>query len=331
MFFGSGDSAEFQVEVHPSSYLMDQEIEDNADEEDKCALARAYAQVVELKNAIKRKKPARFNGVEILTRHPHNPAPSNPALANSTPQFRYQSSFDEATTTKHLMSQVLGAKIEISTQDLLAVSSEIRKQIKEMAMMKKIAISSLETALDTSSSLTWASYEQYLVKDTEGKCVSLATTPLRAVDGILMDKLRVKYSKENTAAAFLLDYTAPSVPFLDPYDSSFVSSKDPFLFSTSTTVSPLTLSVLHSTFKFDPVCHVLKYKPVAKKVRPIPTATPVEFRVDRREVGDPLTDLPVLPYRPPPFVPGSRFMAARAEELDLDPAKFLWPSELELV
>ncbi|KIK24235.1 hypothetical protein PISMIDRAFT_36849, partial [Pisolithus microcarpus 441] len=65
MFFGSEDSAEFQVEVHPSSYLVDQEIEDNADEEDKRALARAYAQVEELKNAIKRKKPARFDGVEI--------------------------------------------------------------------------------------------------------------------------------------------------------------------------------------------------------------------------------------------------------------------------
>ncbi|KIK11572.1 hypothetical protein PISMIDRAFT_39468, partial [Pisolithus microcarpus 441] len=65
MFFGSEDLAEFQVEVHPSSYLVDQEIEDNADEEDKRALARAYAQVEELKNAIKRKKPARFDGVEI--------------------------------------------------------------------------------------------------------------------------------------------------------------------------------------------------------------------------------------------------------------------------
>ena len=138
-------------------------------------------------------------------------------------------------------------------------------------------------------------------------------------------------SKENTAAAFILDYTAPSALSLDPYDSSFVSSKDPFLFSTSTTISPLTLSVLRSTFKFDPVYHVLKYKPVAKKVRPIPTAMPVEFRVDRREVSDPLADLPVLPYHPPPFIPGSRFTAARAEELDLDPAKFLWPAELDLV
>ncbi|KIK18723.1 hypothetical protein PISMIDRAFT_14158 [Pisolithus microcarpus 441] len=255
MFFSSEDSAEFQVEVHPSSYLVDQEIEDNADEEDKHALARAYAQVKELKNAIKRKKPARFDGVEIPTHHPHNAPPSNPApvnntastsknptlsnknianppprnnaanpsnskpQSNSTPQFHYQSGFDKAATTKCLMSQVLGAKIEISTQDLLAVSPEIHKQIKEMAMTKKIAIGSLETTLETSSSSTWASYEQYLVKDTEGKC----------------------------------------------------------------------------------------------------------------EVGDPLTDLPVLPYHPLPFVPGSRFTVARAEELDLDPAKFLWPLELELV
>ncbi|KAI6004749.1 hypothetical protein EDD15DRAFT_2359531 [Pisolithus albus] len=32
----------------------------------------------------------------------------------------------------------------------------------------------------------------YLIRDTEGKCVGLATAPLRAVDGILMDKLRVE-------------------------------------------------------------------------------------------------------------------------------------------
>ncbi|KIK12763.1 hypothetical protein PISMIDRAFT_18496 [Pisolithus microcarpus 441] len=57
---------------------------------------------------------------------------------------------------------------------------------------------------------------------------------------------------------------------------------------------------------------------------------PVEFRVDHWEVGDPLADLPVLPYHPPLFVPGSRFTATWAEELNLDLAKFLWPAELEL-
>ncbi|KAI6100958.1 hypothetical protein EDD16DRAFT_1716879 [Pisolithus croceorrhizus] len=178
------------------------------------------------RNAIKRKKPACFDGVEILAHHPQNAAPANPPPSNNpdptttsntqparnemqaksnaakpstsrpssnpTPQFHYQSSFDKAAATKQLMSQVLEAKIEISTQDLLAVSPEIHKQIKEMAMIKKVVIGSLKTVLESSSSSTWASYEQYLIKDMDGKCVGLATAPLCAVDGVLMDKLQVK-------------------------------------------------------------------------------------------------------------------------------------------
>ncbi|KAI6111414.1 hypothetical protein F5141DRAFT_1214917 [Pisolithus sp. B1] len=199
MFFSSEDTVEFQVEVHPSSYLIDKEIEDNADKQDKHALARAYAQVEELKNAIKRKKPTQFDGVEIPTHHPHNPAPSNtppannstpastsksPTLAkenitasnpqprnnttkasnskqqpNPMPQFCYQSSFNEVAATKQLVCQVLGAKIAISTQDLLTVNPEICKQIKEMTMMKKIAIGSLKTMLEFSPSTTWATYK----------------------------------------------------------------------------------------------------------------------------------------------------------------------------
>ncbi|KIK15480.1 hypothetical protein PISMIDRAFT_16494 [Pisolithus microcarpus 441] len=132
MFFRSEGLAEFQVKVHPLSYLVNQEIEDNADKEDKHTLTRAYAQVEELKNTIKRKKPACFDGVEIPIHCPHNAAPSNPVPANNTtsnsknpassnehisntlprnnatdssnskpqsnptPQFCYQSSFDEA-------------------------------------------------------------------------------------------------------------------------------------------------------------------------------------------------------------------------------------------
>ncbi|KAI6163445.1 hypothetical protein EDD17DRAFT_1756453 [Pisolithus thermaeus] len=75
MFFGSEDTTKFQVEVHPLSYLVDQEIEDNADKEDKRALTRAYAQVEELKNAIKRKKPAHFDA---------NPPPSNNPVPTTT-------------------------------------------------------------------------------------------------------------------------------------------------------------------------------------------------------------------------------------------------------
>ncbi|KIK24113.1 hypothetical protein PISMIDRAFT_10512 [Pisolithus microcarpus 441] len=79
------------------------EIEDNANKEDKHALARAYAQVEELKNAIKRKKPAHFDGVEIPTHHPCNAAPANPSPVNNpmlaSTSKNQASSTDNTTTT----------------------------------------------------------------------------------------------------------------------------------------------------------------------------------------------------------------------------------------
>ncbi|KIN95180.1 hypothetical protein M404DRAFT_34371 [Pisolithus tinctorius Marx 270] len=236
MFFSNEDASEYQVDLHPSSYLVDENLEEEADKEDQHALARAYAQVEELKNAIKKKMTAHFNGVEVPV-HRQKPALAVPALANtpvppipvsnstpanptsssepptagkspvapnltdlwklkpstnSTPQFCYQSSFDEAAATKQIVNQVLDTKMEISTKDLLAVSPEIRKQIRELAVTKKITIGSLETASDMTPLAAWASYEQFCIRDTEGKCMGLAMAPLCAVDGILMDKLHVE-------------------------------------------------------------------------------------------------------------------------------------------
>lgn len=80
-----------------------------------------------------------------------------------------------------------------------------------------------------------------------------------------------------------------------------------------------------------PVFRAFKYKPVAKKVRPVATDTPAEFRVERRMVGDPLADLPQLPVRPPEWEPGERLTRERGEKFDWDPGGFLWPEELKLV
>jgi hypothetical protein len=77
--------------------------------------------------------------------------------------------------------------------------------------------------------------------------------------------------------------------------------------------------------------HTLVYKPVAKKVRTVPTAMPAEYRVVRQLPADPLAGLPPLPSRPPEFCPGTRFMCKCADKLDLDPTKWLWPEELKLV
>ena len=81
----------------------------------------------------------------------------------------------------------------------------------------------------------------------------------------------------------------------------------------------------------DPTTLVLKYKKVDKKVRPVPTTLPEEFRTIRRIPEDPLLSLPPLPTHPPDFTPGERLTQERLNELDLNPDNFLWPEELKLV
>jgi len=71
-----------------------------------------------------------------------------------------------------------------------------------------------------------------------------------------------------------------------------------------------------------------KYKPVAKKVRPIIGELPEKFRIQRKIIGDPLADLPVLNPLPPPFVPTNRYTLERRNQLDKShPEGFLWPEE----
>jgi hypothetical protein len=50
-----------------------------------------------------------------------------------------------------------------------------------------------------------------------------------------------------------------------------------------------------------------KYKPVAKKVRPIIGELPEKFRIERRIISNPLDDLPTLNPNPPPFTPTDRY------------------------
>ena len=50
-----------------------------------------------------------------------------------------------------------------------------------------------------------------------------------------------------------------------------------------------------------------KYKPVARKVRPILDTLPSRFCIERNIIGDPLTDIPTLSPHPPPFTPNGRY------------------------
>jgi len=59
-----------------------------------------------------------------------------------------------------------------------------------------------------------------------------------------------------------------------------------------------------------------KYKPVARKIRPVIAELPDKFRIIRNIVGDPLADMPTLSPNPPPFEPTGRYTAANRDLID---------------
>jgi len=82
----------------------------------------------------------------------------------------------------------------------------------------------------------------------------------------------------------------------------------------------------------DAACFVKKYKPVALKVKPVLGTLPERFRIIRDIRGDPLKDLPILPERPPDFIPKGRYTAERKEKLNMTHGSgFLWPEERKLM
>jgi hypothetical protein len=63
-----------------------------------------------------------------------------------------------------------------------------------------------------------------------------------------------------------------------------------------------------------PYTHLLstkeKYKPVAKKVRPVIGELLKKFRIEHKIIGNPLNDLPVLNPNPPPFIHTDRYTSS---------------------
>ena len=105
---------------------------------------------------------------------------------------------------------------------------------------------------------------------------------------------------------------------IDPFDLSYISPLDPFLLSTSVSLSPCIISNLHYAYHYDHVTHVLKYKAMARKIKPVASAMPPEFRVKWFRVGNPMAQLPPLPTDPSFFSPGIRITVEHAKVLDLD-------------
>ena len=76
---------------------------------------------------------------------------------------------------------------------------------------------------------------------------------------------------------------------------------------------------------------VLKYKPVAKRKRPVPNVIPENVKVKRRFPSDPLANLPKLPIKAPVFAPTLKFTTERMEKLAIDKNPDLSPDEINLL
>jgi len=93
----------------------------------------------------------------------------------------------------------------------------------------------------------------------------------------------------------------------------------------------ITLHKFPSPPPADPTVLILKYKRVDKKVRPIPTTLPKEYRSVHHIPEDPLLSLPPLPTHPPDFTPSECLSQEPLDKLQLNHNNFLWPEELKLV
>ena len=75
----------------------------------------------------------------------------------------------------------------------------------------------------------------------------------------------------------------------------------------------------------------MAYQPVAKKVCAVLAPLDEEFHITQSLPDDPLSRLKPLPSHPPNFIPGVRFTQERADNLDLDPANWLWLDKVKLI
>ena len=74
-----------------------------------------------------------------------------------------------------------------------------------------------------------------------------------------------------------------------------------------------------------------KYKPVAKKVKPIIAKLPGQYRIIRDIKGDPLENMPNLEKVPPSFIPKGRYTTEHKEILTKAHEDFLWVEEIKLM
>ena len=104
------------------------------------------------------------------------------------PKYRYQSPIESAVKTSELVDRALESKVTLSTRELLAVSPEVRKQVRELVANKKVSAHTMEEgAVDTylsscfdnaTSSTAFLNMDRY---DGQSSSSAASSLPLRVI------------------------------------------------------------------------------------------------------------------------------------------------------
>ena len=143
--------------------------------------------------------------------------------------------------------------------------------------------------------------------------------------------ISVEYLNDETVSAYFGTHVQGLPPRLHierTITHTFVHTKPDGTFINPTSPTPPTHTP--STVPHD--LKVFKYKPVAKKVRPVAATLPEEFRATRQIIGDPLAGMPKLSPHPPAYAPTGRYDDAAHDIVDANhPGNFLLPDERRLM
>ncbi|KLO04804.1 hypothetical protein SCHPADRAFT_840191 [Schizopora paradoxa] len=110
------------------------------------------------------------------------PATFKPALKDSGPQFRYVSAVEDPRVVTKVLDRMLDATVAMTNREVLAISNEVRKGVKELVQTKKVGSGATAEMLFSAAG-DWTGEwtgPGALVKDS---------LPLRAIEGIFEGKI----------------------------------------------------------------------------------------------------------------------------------------------
>jgi hypothetical protein len=178
--------------------------DDDDDDSEMAVFARVFANQL-AKSADKKKKASTAKAtpfIEIPTKPAYKPAPSQPApiqkpaqtpapirAASKDPQYHFLSPAENPTLVQTVLDRALDVQIPVSTRELLAVSQDVRRRIKDHTTTKKVAVTSAEQIVPAETT------EAYITGDTadvRDLVVAKDAAPLRSIDGILDGRIKAE-------------------------------------------------------------------------------------------------------------------------------------------